>query len=346
MKVIVIQGDKMKIWKVKDIMSENYIQLNKETLIYDAIKKMLEKNVFAIIVMEKDSLAGIVTERDLTVKVIANQLDIKKEKLSKIMTSPVIFISPDESLEDAAKIMVSKKIRKLPVVENDRVVGIITEDDLINLAPDLILLANQTVKDWKEEIVKWLTSGSDNSEDPVNLIWDVKVDQNMITAEHPKVPFVLNILISNRIVRMNVHTGLETALLDPIQRLDISRKLLFLNDRTSLVKFVIRGINEEIVLTSELDLASISKEEFNDALTGLITALYLMIKEFKLEEEFNKQLAQRVILMVQERMKKGATKEDLLAFLINKVGMDEDSANKLLNEITKGSTSQDLSAYI
>ena len=335
----------MKILKVKDVMSSNYICLDENTIIIEAIKKMIEKNVFAIVVTEKDSPVGIVTERDFTVKVLAMQLDTKNEKIKKIMSSPITYISQDELIENAAKVMVAKKIRKLPVIENNKIIGIVAEDDIIKIAPELISLAGQTVTDWKGEIVKWLTSGSDQSEDPANLVWDVKVNQNIIVAEHPKVPFILNIIFSNRILKLNVHTGLETALLDPIQRLDISRKLLFLNDRTSLVKFVIRGIDEEIVLSSELDLASISKEEFNDALTGLITALYLMIKEFKLEEEFNKQLAQRVILMVQERMKKGATKEDILSFLINKVGMDQDSATKLLNEIIKGSTSQDLSAY-
>ncbi|MDP8011523.1 MAG: cyclic nucleotide-binding/CBS domain-containing protein [Thermoplasmata archaeon] len=335
----------MKIQNVNELMSKNYICIDKNTTIAEALKKMVEKGVFTIIVKENDLPKGIVTERDFTTKVLLKHVDISKETIDKIMSSPIISILPTESLENAAKLMVSKGIRKLPVVENSKLVGIITEDDIIKIAPDLISLAGQNVTDWTQEIIKWLTSGSDKSEDPVNLIWDVKLNQNMIVAEHPKVPFILNIMIANRIVKLNVHTGLETALLDPIQRLDISRKLLFLNDRTSLVKFVIRGINEEIVLSSELDLASISKEEFGDALTGLITALYLMIKEFKLEEEFNKQLAQRVILMIQERMQKGATREDLLNFLINKVGMDQDSANKLLDEIVKNKQSQDLSYF-
>ncbi len=335
----------MKIQTVSELMSKNYICIDKNTTIDEAIKKMFEKKVFTIIVKENDIPRGIVTERDFTTKVLGKQIDITKENIDSIMSSPIIAILPTENLENAAKLMVTKGIRKLPVIENSKLIGIITEDDIIKIAPDLISLAGQNVSNWNDEIIKWLTSGSDKSEDPVNLIWDVKVDQNMIIAEHPKVPFVLNILIANRIVKLYVHTGLETALLDPIQRLDISRKLLFLNDRTSLVKFVIRGMNEEIVLSSDLDLASISKEEFGDALTGLITALYLMIKEFKLEEEFNKQLAQRVILMVQERMQKGATRDDLLNFLINKVGMDEDSANRLLNEIIKGKQSQDLSYF-
>ncbi len=189
--------------------------------------------------------------------------------------------------------------------------------------------------DWKEEITQWLTSGSDKSEDPIDLIWNVREENGTLIADHPKVPFSLYISIDTHFVRMSVFTGLNTALLDPVQRLDISRKLLFLNDRIDLVKYVIRGINEEIVLRSELDLIAIAKKEFDDVLTGLITALFLMIKEFKLEEQFNKELSERVILMIKERMEKGATKQDLLDFLVNKVGMDSNSAEKLLNEIIK-----------
>lgn len=189
--------------------------------------------------------------------------------------------------------------------------------------------------DWKEEITQWLTSGSDKSEDPIDLIWNVREENGTLIADHPKVPFTLYISIDTHFIRMSVFTGLNTALLDPVQRLDISRKLLLLNDRIDLVKYVIRGVNEEIVLRSELDLIAIAKKEFDDVLTGLIAALFLMIKEFKLEEQFNKELSERVILMIKERMDKGATKQDLLDFLVNKVGMDSNSADKLLNEIIK-----------
>ncbi|MCI4434394.1 MAG: CBS domain-containing protein [Thermoplasmata archaeon] len=337
----------MKVLKVKDAMSANIIFLDKETPISDAVKEMIDKNTYAIIVLDEAKPKGIVTERDLTVKVLSKKIDPKVEKIGNIMSSPLITVSPDELLENAARMMIDRKIRKLPVMENGNIVGIVTEDDIIRISPYLMSLVCQMVTDWKSEILKWLTSGSDKSEDPANLIWDVKVQDNLIIAEHPKVPFILHITFVNRIIKMDVYTGLETALLDPIQRLDISRKLLFLNDRTALVKFTIRGINEEIVLSSDLDLASINKEEFSDALTGLITALYMMIKEFKLEEEFNKQLAERVVLMVKERMNMGATRDDLMSFLINKVGLDEDNARKLLDEIIKGRPQDEhLSSYI
>ncbi|MGB9815540.1 MAG: CBS domain-containing protein [Thermoplasmata archaeon] len=337
----------MRVLKVKDAMSNNFIVLDEKTIIQDAIKGMMEKNKYAIIVTSDGKPKGIVTERDFTVKVLSRNMDPGKGVLGDIMSSPLITTKPDETLENAAKLMANKKIRKLPVMDDDNIVGIITEDDIIRISPDLISLAFQTVTDWKAEIIRWLTSGSDSSEDPANLIWDVKVQDNLVVAEHPKIPFILHILFANRIIRLDVYTGLETALLDPIQRLDISRKLLFLNDRTALVKFTIRGINEEIVLSSDLDLASINREEFSDALTGLITALYMMIKEFKLEEEFNKQLAQRVMLMVKERIEKGATKDDIISFLVTKVGLDENSARKLLDEIIKGKPSDEhLTAYL
>ncbi|MEM4312719.1 MAG: DNA-binding protein, partial [Thermoplasmata archaeon] len=68
---------------------------------------------------------------------------------------------------------------------------------------------------------------------------------------------------------------------------------------------------------------------------GIITSLYLMIKELNLEEEFNKMVNDRIVSMIQEKIKEGATESDLLLFLTKKVGLDKDSARKILDEIVK-----------
>ncbi|PMP73928.1 MAG: DNA-binding protein [Aciduliprofundum sp.] len=189
--------------------------------------------------------------------------------------------------------------------------------------------------DIKKEIEDWLTSGTDTKEDVLDLVWTIKEEDNLIIAEHPKIPFVLYIRIGDRFVRLIVSTGMDTALLDPQQRLDIYRKLLILNDRIDLVKFVISGVDEEIILKVDLDKSTLVKDEFRDAITGIVASLYMMVKEFQLEEEFNRRVTERIISMVQEKMNEGATTADLLAFLTKKVGLDNNTAQRIIDEITK-----------
>ncbi|MEM4312718.1 MAG: DNA-binding protein, partial [Thermoplasmata archaeon] len=113
----------------------------------------------------------------------------------------------------------------------------------------------------KDEIKKWLTSGSDSKEDVLDMVWSLKENNNLIIAEHPKIPFVLYIFIDEKFVRLMANTEVDTALLDPTERLDIYRKLLILNDRVNLVKYVISGTDEEIVLKADLDQGTFSKDE-------------------------------------------------------------------------------------
>ncbi len=336
----------MKVLKVKDAMSDNYIELDANANVKDAINKMIENQKYTVIVDEGGVPAGIITERDFVTKVLFKQKDIEKTSLKEVMNSPIIFVLEDDLLDYAAKLMSEKKIRKLPVLRDGKIIGILTENDIIKLAPLLILEAGKTFVDWKKEIVSWLTSGTEKTDDLLDLQWDVKIYKNEIVAEHPKVPFILHIIINQYTLRLEVYTGIETALLDVVQRLDIARKLLFLNDRITLAKFTIRGINEEIILTSELDLISFSKEELSDSLSGMVTAMFMMVRELKIEEEFNKQLAMRVIMMVRDRMSKGETKDDIINFLINKVGMDRENAEKLYDEITQQEKGTDTSAYL
>ncbi len=187
---------------------------------------------------------------------------------------------------------------------------------------------------WSEEIKKWLTSGTDTKEDMMDLVWNVKDQKTYLVAENPKIPFILYIFISEKFIRIQISTGLKTALLDPIQRLDIYRKLLLLNDKIDMPKFVIKGTDEEIVLKVDLDIGSLNKNEFSDALMGALTSLYMMIKEFQLEEEFNKRLTERIVGMIQEKLNEGATREEIKDFLMKKVGLDQKTAENLINDIT------------
>ncbi len=115
---------------VKDIMSKQLITASSSTTVYQ-ISKMMEQGIGAVLVKKDSAPIGIITDRDFAIKVAANKypLDTPVEKIASI---PLQTIGSNESILDAAKQMSSKKIRKLAVVEDDMVVGIITSSDLVH----------------------------------------------------------------------------------------------------------------------------------------------------------------------------------------------------------------------
>lgn len=111
-------------------MRKNVFVFSKNASIKDILDIMIENNIGSVIILEDDKVVGIVTERDLITKVLTKGLDLSVP-VKEIMSSPVITISPNESVEKAAEIMTENKIKKLPVVENDKLLGIITLTDIV-----------------------------------------------------------------------------------------------------------------------------------------------------------------------------------------------------------------------
>jgi len=99
--------------------------------VYEAVKMLAEKNIGALVVMEGDNLAGIVSERDYLRKVALTQRDSSGITVAEIMTSPVACARPDQSVEECMAMMTDKRIRHLPVVEDDKLIGVISIGDLV-----------------------------------------------------------------------------------------------------------------------------------------------------------------------------------------------------------------------
>ena len=100
-------------------------------LVIDAIKMMDEKKVGALLVIENDKLAGIISERDYTRKVILKNRSSAKTKVSEIMTSSLKTTDPSQSLDECMVIMSHSHIRHLPVVQDDQVIGILSIMDVV-----------------------------------------------------------------------------------------------------------------------------------------------------------------------------------------------------------------------
>ncbi len=117
---------------VKDVMIDKVATLDTSSMIKDAAKLMDEKNIGCIIVTQNDQPVGILTERDF-VRRIASKEKPLTSPLDEVMSSPLISIDPDETVWEAAEQMKVKNIHKLPVIDNDKVVGIITTSDLVEI---------------------------------------------------------------------------------------------------------------------------------------------------------------------------------------------------------------------
>jgi len=122
------------------------------TTAYNALQIMAEKNVGALLVMEKEKLVGIFSERDYARKVILKEKSSKNTSVGELMTREVIYIDAKSTLEESMALMTAKRIRHLPVLKNNRLIGIVTLGDVVR----------QIISDQQfaiRELEKYITGG-------------------------------------------------------------------------------------------------------------------------------------------------------------------------------------------
>lgn len=126
--------------QVRDYMAMKVATVDASDSVYDAATRMIEAKVGCIVVTQNDDIAGIVTKGDIIRNTILKVQDPKLVRVSSIMATPVVTISPDDSLEQAAKLMSERHVSKLPVVDDESglLVGIVTSTDIIHMEPGYI----------------------------------------------------------------------------------------------------------------------------------------------------------------------------------------------------------------
>jgi CBS domain-containing protein len=131
------------VLKVRDLMTRNLITVQAKDSVIKAAKVMDENGVSSVIVKERNEFSGIITEHNIISRAVSKGLDPRRMKVSEVMSTPLITISPDATIEEAAKKMRDNKIRRLLVEENHQKVGIIAESDSVRVDPELHFLIRE-----------------------------------------------------------------------------------------------------------------------------------------------------------------------------------------------------------
>ncbi len=140
---MVKQTDMPTTVKVGDIAKREIVSIDRGKSVIEAVRLMFLENIGSVVVSDAGRYVGIVTERDILRKLVLNSLEASDVRVGDIMSSPLITVQSAESLGRAALIMTEKRIRRILVVENDKITGIVTERDLQKATLDLLIsLAN------------------------------------------------------------------------------------------------------------------------------------------------------------------------------------------------------------
>jgi len=116
--------------KVKDIMTKNVAYANPSSTVTEVAQLMQKHNVGSIPVCDQNGIVGVVTDRDIVVRNVAHGTNPQSMKVSNVMTSQVTTASPDMDIDDVSRIMAQNQIRRIPVVENNKLVGIVALGDV------------------------------------------------------------------------------------------------------------------------------------------------------------------------------------------------------------------------
>jgi len=120
--------------RVSDILrgkGTDVLKIEGSATVFEALEKIVAKNVGSILVTDGDAVVGIMTERDYLRKIAVKGRTSYDTKVNEIMSSPLVYVTPETTIEETMAIMTDRRIRHLPVVENDDVVGILSIGDVV-----------------------------------------------------------------------------------------------------------------------------------------------------------------------------------------------------------------------
>jgi len=131
---------------VRDVMTKNPRVVRRDTSVQEVVATMNKFDISSIIVVQEERPVGIITHKDIMTKIVQPRIPQDAVTAREIMSTPIVTINEDASIEEAARLMTRKNIKKLPVVRDDRLIGIITSMDLVREEPKLTTLIEDLLK--------------------------------------------------------------------------------------------------------------------------------------------------------------------------------------------------------
>jgi CBS domain-containing protein len=132
--------------KAADVMVTEVVTLNESVSVKKAADIMAQVGASSVIITRRGKAIGILTERDILKRIVAEDKNSKDTKVKDIMSSPLVVIEPNTDLETASRLMFEKKIKNLPVVDNKRLVGLVTLTGICRLQPEILKVLKQTME--------------------------------------------------------------------------------------------------------------------------------------------------------------------------------------------------------
>ena len=134
------------IVRVSDVMENKVISVDTSSVVFETVSKMIKFEVGSIVVVKAENVVGIVTKGDVLRRGMLLGLDPKTTSVERVMSRNVVTIGKDATLEEASRLMSEKKVSKLPVLEDGKLVGIITSTDIIRTEPMMVNYLHELIK--------------------------------------------------------------------------------------------------------------------------------------------------------------------------------------------------------
>jgi len=131
---------------VREVMTKDVKVVREDTSMQEVIATMIKFDISSVVVVQKERPIGLVTHKDILTKVLQPEFVASVLTVREVMTTPVITIGEEASIDEAARLMAKKGVKKLVVVKDGRLVGIVTSSDLVRAQPRLVQLLEDLLK--------------------------------------------------------------------------------------------------------------------------------------------------------------------------------------------------------
>jgi CBS domain-containing protein len=131
---------------VRDVMSKDVRVVRPDTLVKEVVATMNKFDIGSIVVVQSDRPVGIITERDILQRIVEPCLAPETLRAREVMSSPVVTISDTASIDEAARIMARKRIKRLLVMDNEKLIGILTFTDIVTQVPNMLGILEELVR--------------------------------------------------------------------------------------------------------------------------------------------------------------------------------------------------------